>query len=363
VSIKKNIINYFFLAIIVFLNAGCLSTSVSSLELHIKDNPGSGVILDVPFVKQKKEFCGPAALSSVFAFWQRPVTQDRIAKDIFRPELCGVLNIDLERYARDSGFWAKGDDSDFEDLKSCVLEGIPVIVMQKLHPFILNRNHYTVVTGFSDKHQAIIEHTGSSGSVIRSYRGFKSNWYAAGGWMLKVMPFDKVGDINNSEDNIELGTVLELHGLFKEALKRYNTALKIDQQSYIAMFNIGNVYMQMQDWQKAEAAYKQAIALNPSFPDAYNNLACVYLSTKEYEKAHKYVDRALGLYSNKKFYYLDTKARIFFAQNKMDKAVIIIKEAISSSDAVLPQTLKIFYQFWVEKYPQIDALLGDYSSK
>ena len=240
-SKKKYIKTCLFLIVIVFLNAGCLSTSVSSLEPYIKKNPGSGVILDVPFVEQKKEFCGPAALSSVFAFWQRPVSQEKIAEDIFKPELCGVLNIDLEKYAQDNGFWSKGYDTDFEDLKRHLLRGIPVIVMEKLHPFILNRNHYTVITGFSDKHRAIIEHTGSRESVIRSYRGFKRNWYAGGGWMLKVVPFDKVGDIQNKEDNIELGTVLEKHSFFNQALNRYDAALKLDPESYIALFNINSV--------------------------------------------------------------------------------------------------------------------------
>ena len=182
----------FLLTIIAFLNAGCLSTSVSSLKQHINDNPGSGIIINAPFVKQKKDFCGPAALSSLFSFWQRPVSQDKIAEAIFRPELFGVLNIDLEKYAREQGFWAKGYEADFEDLKSQLLEGVPVIVMQKLHPFILDRRHYTVVIGFSDRHKAVIEHTGSKQSVVRPYRGFKQNWYAAGGWMLEVMPFDKV---------------------------------------------------------------------------------------------------------------------------------------------------------------------------
>ena len=339
------------MAIIVLANAGCLSTGVSSLIAHIRENPASGVILDVPFVEQKKEFCGPAALSSVFAFWQRPVTQEKIAEDIFKPELCGVLNIDLEKYARDNGFWAKGYETDFEDLKSHLLKGIPVIVMEKLHPFILNRNHYTVITGFSDKHKAIIEHTGSRDSVIRSYRGFKRNWYAGGGWMLKVVPFDKAGDIQNKEDNIELGTVLEKHDFFDAALKRYNAALNQDPESYIALFNIGNIHMRRQDWKQAGSAYKQCIALNKTFADAYNNLAYLYLKTGKYKQAHEYVDRALSLGSSRRFYYLDTKAQIFLSQRKIPEALHLIKQAKLSQQHVPEQIVIDFNEFWLEKIP------------
>ncbi|MCK4993754.1 MAG: PA2778 family cysteine peptidase [Candidatus Omnitrophica bacterium] len=357
-KIKEQIRNCLFLAIIAFSNAGCLSTSVSFLELHIKDNPASGIILDVPFVEQKKEFCGPAALSSVFAFWKRPVTQDKIAEVIFQPELCGVLNIDLEKYARDFGFWAKGYETDFEDLKNQLLDGVPVIVIQKLHPFILNRNHYTVVTGFSDKHKAIIEHTGSRASVVRSYRGFKRNWYAGGGWMLKVVPFDKAGDIQNKEDNIELGTVLESHGFFEEALKRYNAALKLDKESYIALFNIGNIYMQRQDWVKAEAAYKQAITLNDTFADAYNNLAYIYLKTEKYSLAHEHIDKALSLDSIKGFYYMDTKAQVLLAQKRLPEAIRFIKEALLNGQNIPKLVLIDFNEFWLKQIPQTKDFLS-----
>ena len=356
-SIKKYIKNCFILAIIVLSNAGCLSTSVSSLELHLKENPSSGVILAVPFIEQKKEFCGPAALSSLFAFWQSPVTQDKIAEDIFKTELCGVLNIDLEKYAQDAGFWAKGYNTDFEDLKRNLREGIPVIVMEKLHPFILNRNHYTVITGFSDKHMAIIEHTGSRESVIRSYRGFKRNWYAGGGWMLKVMPFDRVGDIRNKEDNIELGTVLERHGLFKEALKRYNAALNLDPESYIAIFNIGNIHMRQKNWKQAEAAYKQSIALNKTFADAYNNLAYLYLKTGKYTLGHEYIDKALSLNSTRAFYYLDTKAQIFWAQGETSEALRLIKQAKLNQQDVPPQIVMAFNEFWFKNIPETQDFL------
>lgn len=346
------------MAIIAFLNAGCLSTSVSFLKLQIKDNPASGIILDVPFVAQQKEFCGPASLSSILNFWERPVTQDKIAASIFQPELCGVLNVDLEKYARDCGFWAKGYETDFEDLKSQLRNGVPVIVMQKLHPFILNRKHYTVVIGFSDKHKVIIEHTGSRKSVIRSYRGFKSNWYAAGGWMLKVMPFDRVSDITNAEDNIELGTVLEAHGFFDQALKRYNAALKLDDQSYIALFNIGNIYLKRQDWKKAEEAYNQSIVLNRTFSDTYNNLAYIYLKTNRYNLAHEHVNKALNLNLHNSFYYMDTKAQIFLAQNKVSEAISLIKQANQNSQYVPIQILIDFKKFWLKNIPQTQDFLN-----
>ncbi|MCG2712567.1 MAG: tetratricopeptide repeat protein [Candidatus Omnitrophica bacterium] len=171
--------------------------------------------------------------------------------------------------------------------------------------------------------------------------------------------FDKAGDIQNKEDNIELGTVLEKHGFFDAALKRYNAALTLDQENYIALFNIGNIHMRRQDWKQAEAAYRQSIAVNKDFADAYNNLAYLYLKTGKYILAHEYIDKALGFNCSRRFYYLDTKAQIFLAQRNISEALRFIKQAKLNQQNVPGQILKGFNEFWAEKIPETRDFLGN----
>jgi len=320
---------------------------------NLADNLDSGIILEVPFVQQKTFYCGPAALSAVFAFWGNSCSQEKIAESLFSADLKGVLNIDLERYAKDNGFWAKGYISDLETIKTRLMSGIPLIVMEKLHPFILNRYHYTVLVGFDDKQKVIIEHTGEKAFEIRSYSGFKRNWYAAGNWMLEIMPLEKTTDDLSVEDNVELGVLLERKGQWDASLKHYYDALRENSETPMALFNIGNVYLRMGDLDDAEIAYRKAIDLNKDFSDCYNNMACLFIRKKEFEKAHVFVDKALALDPDKRFFYLDTKAQIYYAENKFEDAVSAYRKAEDAKGGIAQNILESFYVFWREKFSLI----------
>jgi tetratricopeptide (TPR) repeat protein len=347
-NISKKVLVYL-LFIILFL-PGCAAPSILSIKNNLAVNPDSGIILDVPFVKQKKSYCGPAALAAVFAYWGNSRSQEEIASSIFSLDLKGALNIDLEKYAKDNGFWAKGDDGDIERIKSRLKAGIPIIVMQKLHPFVLNRYHYTVIVGFSEDKKIIIEHTGENEFVIRSYNGFKRNWYAAGNWMLEIMPLEQVKENMSAQDSVELGVLLEKKGQWDESLKRYYDALRENSQTPMALFNIGNVYLRMGHLDDAELAYRKAIELNKDFPDCYNNMACLFIRKKDYEKAHIFADKALALDANKRFFYLDTKAQIYYAQSKFEDAVAAFYKAETAKQGINQDIVDGFYIFWREKF-------------
>ncbi len=332
------------------LLAGCASPSISLIRNNLADNLDAGVILDVPFVKQKTFYCGPAALSAIFAYWGNPCSQEKIAEKIFLPGLKGSLNVDLEKYAKDNGFWAKGHIADFSEIKNRVKAGIPIIVMEKLHPFILNRYHYTVIVGFDDIKKVIIEHTGEQDFVIRSYNGFKRNWYAAGNWMLEIMPLEKADDDMSVEDNVELGVLLEKKGQWDQSLKHYYDALRENSETPTALFNIGNVYLNMGELDDAELAYRKAIELKKDFPDCYNNMACLFIRKEEYEKAHVFVDKALALDPDKRFFYLDTKAQIYYSQSKFEDAVDAFYKAEAAKQGIAKDIVDGFYVFWREKF-------------
>jgi tetratricopeptide (TPR) repeat protein len=345
---KPKVIVY--LLSIVLLLAGCVSPTIPSLRNNLSENSDAGVILDVPFVKQEKLYCGPAALSAVFAYWGNSCSQKKIAEKVFSADLKGSLNIDLEKYAKDKGFWAKGYSGNLETIKSRLKAGMPVIVMEKLHPFILNRYHYTVIVGFSQDKKVIIEHTGVKEFVVRSYAGFNRNWNAAGNWMLEIMPLEKATDTQSAEDNVELGVLLEKKGQWDSSLKRYYDALSANSDTPMAFFNIGNVYLRLGQLDDAEIAYRKAIELNKDFPDCYNNMACLFLRKEDYEKAHIFVDKAIALAPEKRFFYLDTKAQIYYAQSNFEDAIAAFHKAESAKQGISQDIVERFYAFWKEKF-------------
>ncbi|MFA5654186.1 MAG: cysteine peptidase family C39 domain-containing protein, partial [Desulfomonilia bacterium] len=71
----------------------------------------------VPFVRQESHFCGPAALSSVMAYYGRDIDQGTIAQTVYCEGLKGSLITDLETYARRKGFNTRLAQGKIDDLR------------------------------------------------------------------------------------------------------------------------------------------------------------------------------------------------------------------------------------------------------
>jgi Tfp pilus assembly protein PilF len=71
-----------------------------------------------------------------------------------------------------------------------------------------------------------------------------------------------------------------------------------------ALYNLGNEYRKMDDFDKAEKYYLLSIESDPDYAMAYNNLGGLYKLRKEYAKAIKYLKKANELDpDNKESYY------------------------------------------------------------
>ncbi len=104
--------------------------------------------LDVPFVKQRDQFCGPASLSSVLYYYGVELSQEDIGKEVYNPKLKGALITDLENYARKKGFRSETKVLNPEEIKSYIDQGIPPILLVDLGRLWLSVPHYVVVVGY-----------------------------------------------------------------------------------------------------------------------------------------------------------------------------------------------------------------------
>ncbi len=142
--------------------------------------------LDVPFVKQRDQFCGPASLSSVFAYYGLKVSQEEIAEDVYNPKLKGALITDLENYAKARGFRTLLKTSNLQELKKYIDEGHPPIILVDLGRLWLSVPHYMVVVGYEG--DTFYLHTG-----YEARKAFKADdldriWSKMGRVLLLVYP-------------------------------------------------------------------------------------------------------------------------------------------------------------------------------
>jgi ABC-type bacteriocin/lantibiotic exporter with double-glycine peptidase domain len=146
----------------------------------------SVLVLPVPFVAQEKDTCGAAALAMVLRYWERPASQDEIARELFDAELHGILGSKLAEFARRRGLWALAYEGDLAQLRDYLGKGRPLIVAWKLEK---SRYHNVVVVGYDDEQDAIVVNDPGEGPLRRvPVRTFDERWAGSGRWTLLILP-------------------------------------------------------------------------------------------------------------------------------------------------------------------------------
>ncbi len=294
------------------LISGCAAHNFSAIRRDLGTAGYDGhYIQSVPFEKQTRYQCGPAALSSVMKYWGKAVSQEEIAKTVYIPRLHGTLDFDLEDYPKNYGLWVRSYSATFEDLKAKIKKDIPLIVLQREVPQFLNRYHYLVVVGYDEPRGLVVAHAGYKQDAVFTTKEFLKKWDGTQRWALLVVAPEKIDWQLSAEEHNSLGLFYEKQNDLRRAKDNYEAAVQIEPKVATFYFNLGNVNLKLRNFEGAEGAYKRAIELEPKFADAYNNLACVYLEQRlKLTEAKQLVDEAVKLNPEGKAYYLDTLASI-----------------------------------------------------
>ena len=162
----------FCILILLPITLCCTKTDVENSGKTGQDN----VISNVPFVKQKYRFCGPAALTSVMKYYGLDADQDEIASEVYTPELKGSLISDMKHYAQEKGFLATTGNGSIEGLVELIDQKNPVIILADKGKLGINVQHYYVVYGYREGEKVFIIHDGSKSGREISYDKLDNEW-------------------------------------------------------------------------------------------------------------------------------------------------------------------------------------------
>ena len=141
--------------------------------------------LAVPFVSQRKDTCGAAALAMVLRFWGLSASHDDLARELQVPDLRGVPGSRLVDLARSRGFTATAYQGDLAQLRDFVGKGRPLVVAWAMGG---GRYHNVVVVGFADDGRVLVNDPARGAGRAVPAREFERRWAGAGHWTLLVMP-------------------------------------------------------------------------------------------------------------------------------------------------------------------------------
>ena len=170
--------------IILISNAGCAQKSAGGGKIPEVQN--GKVIEGVPFVKQKDNFCGPAAMASVLEYYGEDITQGEIAGKVYTPKLGGALISDMENFARDNGYRAETINGNIDALEEEIDNGIPVILLVDKGKWKVSVPHYYVVYGYDKDKEVFILHTGDESGQEVKFDKLDSEWEKMNRLMLIV---------------------------------------------------------------------------------------------------------------------------------------------------------------------------------
>jgi ABC-type bacteriocin/lantibiotic exporter with double-glycine peptidase domain len=155
-----------------------------------------GVWLDVPFIRQEKDGCGPASIAMVMQYWrlkqhkQADAAADAVTiqRSLYSKKDHGIHASDLEHYFQQNDFQTFVFAGKWDDLKQHLAKGRPLITALK--PSALGKSfHFVVVVGVDPAQDVVYVNDAAQRKLLKQDRAsFEKQWSAVGYWTLLALP-------------------------------------------------------------------------------------------------------------------------------------------------------------------------------
>ena len=84
----------------------------------------------------------------------------------------------------------------------------------------------------------------------------------------------------------------------QDAQNYYQKVLKIDPNYVSALNNLGIIFQDLEENQKATECFEKAVKINPNYADAHNNLGLIYNKLNDYQNAKECFEKAIEINPN-----------------------------------------------------------------
>ncbi len=93
----------------------------------------------------------------------------------------------------------------------------------------------------------------------------------------------------------KMGVAYQLMLNLDEAVRCYQSALKVDPKNSIVWNNLGTIYVSMKQYSKAEKTYRKAAKLDPESALVHKNMGTALLAEHKYKKGWQEYQQALAM--------------------------------------------------------------------
>lgn len=130
-----------------------------------------------------------------------------------------------------------------------------------------------------------------------------------------------------------LGNVLSLQGRSEEAIREYEKAVSnvLYPTPEYGYYNMGREYARLKDLSKAEAMYQRAIALRPSYVEAYRDLAKVQSEKGQWQEAARTLERLVEVAPSYAHGWMDL-GRLYLRLDRPGQALAAFRNAMTNTE-------------------------------
>lgn len=267
-AIHKGVLRLPFLCLMFFVWAlsGCVAPQTK--QVQGADDLPRRWLLNVPMIKQRDYYCGPASVGMLLEYLKQPVPQDAIAKAIYLPRAKGVLQAEIKAYIRQQGLMAYQPTASLHQLFKTLHQGRPVLVMQNLGLSLSPQWHYAVVVGYDLDKRLVYLNSGEIAQYALSMSTFERTWRRAQFWSVIALKEDTqlrqfpLPATNDATGYFQALSDLDELRLLKRPIQHYQVFVNHWPAHHEAWFYLGNHLYKDKRYSQAMRAFHRAWALD-----------------------------------------------------------------------------------------------------
>lgn len=280
------------------LLTGCTLLAPQTIAVVTNPPPGlalSGEVAGVPYFAHTEHHCGPAALAMALNSAGANVTPAALIDQVYLPGRRGSLQAEMLAAARRNGMVAYVLQPDLADVLLEINAGTPVITLENYGITAFPLWHYALAIGFDLHSGDLIRHSGTTARKRTPLSVFERFWRAEGHWAMVAVPPERLPATATEPRYAEAVIALEKSGQTRRAAAAYETLLKRWPANLVALMGRGNTAHALGDLARAEASFRQAVALHGDSIAAHNNLAQTLLERGRLDEALAAAEQAVSL--------------------------------------------------------------------
>jgi len=260
----------------------------------------SAHILSVPLVNEEN-ICLPLVVNAVSRYWglDIPLAEaTEIAKKY--PGIKSSIMIEGVKLAERHGLSCVILNSSLKELRKMIDIGIPpIIIMPGIRDIV---QHASLIIGYDEMEKTIFHYIPEPDKIgAIPEKKLDVQWEEDDRMMLLLVPSDILAEISIQSDNKEESNRLcfnaerlRLQGQLEDAISQLKKSLEINKSNSTASCLLGGILNDMNS-PNAIKYYKKSIELNPRCYLAYRGLGNYYLKMKDYTKADESYTSAIEI--------------------------------------------------------------------